>query len=261
MGAQHKSGSLAAILVLASLSAQAAGRPVRLQVLPEVAKGVAAMPRILEPADEAERRINTALQRLDAKVGKAATECRNEGGSSSWWERNIDATMRGPRYLSFEIVDSVFCGGAHPNASTMAIVYDLTTGDPVDWTSLLPASLTGKVALQTGADGTRMVTLASKRLHALYLKGYRPRTDRRKPDEADVECRDAVTNTGSAQPPPMMAWLDAKKGGLAVQFDLPHAVQACAEAVVISTATLRQEGAQSTLTDAVDTAHAKRQLP
>ncbi|KAB7781871.1 hypothetical protein [Methylorubrum populi] len=97
MGAQHKSGTLAAILVLASLSAQAADRPVRLQVLPEVAKGVAAMPRILEPADEAERRINTALQRLDAKVGKAATECRNVGGSSSWWERNIDATMRGPR--------------------------------------------------------------------------------------------------------------------------------------------------------------------
>jgi hypothetical protein len=53
----------------------------------------------------------------------------------------------------------------------------------------------------------------------------------------------------------MSAWLDAKAGGLAVQPDLAHVVQACADPVVISTAALRQEGASPQLTDAIDAAH------
>jgi hypothetical protein len=215
------------------------------------------MPQIVEPADDAERRINAALQRLDAAVRKAAATCKAEGGPNSSWERGVDATMRGPRFLSLTITDSVYCGGAHPNASTMSIVYDLTTGAPVDWTTLLPPALTGTVSLATGADGTRMVTLASKRLYALYLKGYRPRTGNRKVDADDKECRDAVAGADGPGPPAMMAWLDAKAGGLAVQFDLPHAVQACADPVVIPAATLRQEGAKPLLTDALEAARAK----
>jgi hypothetical protein len=247
--------ALAALLTALAVPTQAADRAVRLQVPPEIGRGIAAMPQILDPADEAERRINTGLRRLDGSVRKAAAACKTEGGANSSWERSVDAPMRGPRFLSFAIVDNAFCGGAHPNVSTKAIVYDLSTGVPVDWTSLLPPALTGKVALATGADGTKMVTLASKRLHALYLKGYRPRTGDPKAVDAEAECRDAVTNTGTDGPPAMMAWLDAKAGGLAVQFDLPHVVQACADAVVIPTATLRQEGAQSVLTDALNAAH------
>ena len=53
----------------------------------------------------------------------------------------------------------------------------------------------------------------------------------------------------------MMAWLDARAGGLAVQFDLAHVVQACADPVVIPTATLRREGAQPILIKALEAAH------
>lgn len=248
-------GLRAGVLLLALAgSVFAADRTVTLKTQPDLKPGLAAMPKIDAPTDEAEQRINTALRRLDGSARKAASACRAEGGPQSSWTRSIASPMRGPRYVSFVIVDDAFCGGAHPNVGTMSIVYDLTTGAPLDWTALLPASLTGTVALATGMDGTKMVTLASKTLQTLYLKGYRRKADPKREGD-DAECREAVTETGSSSPPAMMAWLDAKAGGLAVQFDLAHAVQACADTVVIPTATLRQEGANSVLTDALDAAH------
>jgi hypothetical protein len=246
---------MGALVLAATGPSRAADRIVTLAVQPDVKPSIAAMPQIAAPVDDAERRINAALRRLDGAVRKAAQDCRVEGGSGSDWERTVRTPMRGPRFLSVEIVDSTFCGGAHPNVSTMAIVYDLTTGLPVDWTMLLPPGLTGKIALATGADGTKMVTLASSALHALYLKGYRRGAPDPKSEAGDAECREAVADTSSG-PPAMMVWLDAKTGGLAVQFDLAHVVQACADAVVIPTATLRREGAQPVLTDALAAAHA-----
>jgi hypothetical protein len=157
--------------------------------------------------------------------------------------------MRGPGYISFVITDNLYCGGAHPDASTMSIVYDLRTGAPVDWTQLLPQSLTGNLALQEGADGTRMVTLTAKRLFALYLDGYRANNG-----SADEQCKQVVQDLASGDAPAMMAWLDARKGGLAVEPGLPHVVQACEVAVVIPVATLQAEGAKPVLVDAIQAA-------
>ena len=114
---------------------------------------------------------------------------------------------------------------------------------------------TGTVALEAGADGTRMVTLASKRLHALYLERYRP-ADAKSDDADEKACREAVTEAFDGKPPAMTVWLDAKEGGLALNFDLAHAVQACADTVVIPAAVLRKEGAQAVLVDAIEAAHA-----
>lgn len=246
---------MAALMLAASVPAEAADRPVRLSVPPDLGKDLSAMPPIAAPVDPAETGINAALRRLDARVVKAAAECRTEGGKNAWWERTVDASMRGPRFLSYAVTDNVSCGGAHPNVSTWSIVYDLASGAPVDWTSLLPPALTGTVALAEQADGLRIVTLASKRLHALYLERYRPDTAGSK-DDADRECREAVSETSDGKPPAMMVWLDAKEGGLAIQFDLAHVVQACADAEVIPTDVLRREGAARVLTDAIDAAHA-----
>lgn len=241
-------------LVCMTGTAGGADSVVPLRTVVPVAKGIAAMPLIDAPADDAERRINSALPRFDANVRKAAAECRKDGGKNSDWSRSVEATMRGPGFLSFTIGDNAFCGGAHPNSATQAIVYDLATGKPVDWTALLPSSLTGKLSLQTGMDDTKTVALASRRLFALYLKLYRPVAAGTKETEEDRECREAVKMAGSDAPPPMSAWLDAKQGGLAVQFDLPHVVQACADAVVIPASTLKAEGAKPALTDALEAA-------
>ncbi len=246
----------ATALFFGSPQAWAADETVQLQNPPSVAKEAAAMPQIANPSDDAQRRINAELKGLDATLSKAIRACKAQGGGPGEWTRNVKPTMRGPGYLSYVITDTSYCGGAYPSVGTMAIVYDLRTGAPVDWTRLLPASLTGRVALVRGMDGTRMVTLSSARLLSLYLSGYErairlPGTDIAAED-LDT-CKEAVRQ--SVDPPAMMAWLDAKSGGLAVQFDLPHAAQACAVPVVIPGAILRGDGANPALVEAIQAAH------
>jgi hypothetical protein len=158
--------------------------------------------------------------------------------------------MRAPGFLSFAVTDSWMCeGAAHPDSATFSIVYDLVTGRPVDWTHLLPASLTGKVALEEEADGTKIVTLASKRLFQLYMAGYRAG---QAPSSDLDDCKQALQGEATDGPPGMMVWLDAKGHGLAVEVGLPHIEAACEEPVVIPAALLRTEGAQPSLLKALD---------
>lgn len=241
--------SPAILLAAAAVSAfplpLAKPRPVR--------AGVAAFPRIAAPADDAQRRINRALDRLDTKVREAASDCLAGGGTHPGdWSRDIDTPMRGPEFVSYVVEDEVDCGGAHPNEGHSAIVYDLRTGAPVDWTALLPQRLTGKLALAEGEDGVKVVTLASPRLFALYRAGY----DQGPADEDNRECRATVKEEGESGPVPMLAWLDAKENGLALRFDFGHAQQACSEPIVIPAAALRREGASPRLLAALAAAHA-----
>ncbi len=231
-------------------AAPAADRHVHLRVPPPVRANLASMPQIIDPADAAERSINAALGRLDAMVRTAANGLKDPDSKPCSWERAIDVPMRGPGYISFVIRDDIDCHAAHPNETTMSIVYDLRSGTPVDWTQLLPASLTGTLALQQGADGTKMITLASPRLFELYLAGY----GAGKGPTIDPGCEEFIRESVRDAPPAMMAWLDATAGGLAVQFDLLHVAQACAVPVVIPLATLRAEGAQPVLVDAMQKA-------
>ena len=226
-------------------AALAADRTEHFLVPPPVLKGIAAMPRIADPVDDAERRINAALKRLDLNVLQAAKAC--EGND---WSRSVDVPMRGPGFLSFTVTDSFNCeGAAHPDGGMFSIVYDLTTGRPVDWTHLLPPTLTGKLALVDQADGTKIVTLASKRLFDLYIAGYR--AGEAPSDDLD-ECKQALQGEAADAPPEMMVWLDTKGKGLAVEVPLEHVVQACEDAVVIPAAVLKAEGAQPALLKAFD---------
>jgi len=102
-----------------------------------------------------------------------------------------------------------------------------------------------------------VVTLTSARLFALYQRGYNVG-----PEDADnKECRDAIKAEGDDGPVPMMAWLDAKEGGLAFQFDLPHVEEACSEPVVIPLQTLQREGASPRLINALRAAQASATNP
>jgi hypothetical protein len=259
---QRLSWLVAAALATTPFQLHAGERAVRLAAPPELQSGIAALPPIAEPADNAERKINDALHRLDASVLKAATECRATDSKHSSWDRSVQVPMRGPRFLSYTISDNSFCGGAHDNSSMMAIVYDLKTGVPVDWTTLLPPALTGKLSLDTGADGTKMVTLSGRTLYALYLTAYRPRTGEPQKDEGDDDCRDTVAQAGiDGAPPGMMAWLDANTAGLVVEFNLPHVSRACGDSVTIPAAALREEGANAALVDALLAAHDHPVLP
>ncbi len=234
-------------LLLIAGVAHGADRVVTMKKMPPVVKGVDAFPQIDAPQDDAERAINYAVARLDLKVRAAAKDCKTQAAQGEW-SRTVTTTMAGPRFISYEISDEMDCGGAHPDSGTTAIVYDLTTGKPVDWTRWLPPSMTATVALTEASDGTKMVTLASKRLYAMYLAGY--------PKDQDADCKAAIKDVGTdSGAPAMTVWLDAKGDGLAMSFDLSHAVAACEEVVTIPTAALRKEGANSMLADAIDAAH------
>ena len=247
------------LTLLAAAAAMATSpAPLTLARSRPVRHGVDGFPRIAAPADDAQRQFNRALDRLDLKVRDAARDCLSGGGTHAGdWSRQVDVPMRGLEFVSYLITDEVDCGGAHPNEGHSAIVYDLHSGAPVDWTTLLPRSLTGTLALAAGEDGVRVVTLASPRLFALYRAEY----DCGPADADEKECRNVIREQGESGPVPMLAWLDTKENGLVMQFDLPHVEQACSEPVTIPAATLRREGASPRLLAALAEAHAASTKP
>jgi hypothetical protein len=237
--------TLLCFCVVGAHGAFAADRAVSLTTPAPVRGNIAAMPQIADPKDAAERAINAALQRLDAKVAKAADDCK--GGD---WTRVVEVPMRGPGFLSLVITDSYDCEGtAHPDAATASIVYSLVSGKPVDWARLLPQQLIGHQEL-VDEGGAKFVTLASKALFALYMDGY---TDGGASGDALAQCREAIK--GAGDPPPANVWLDATSAGLAVEIELPHALAACEDVVVIPAAFLRAQGAQPAMVKALTAAH------
>lgn len=240
-----------AALVIAGVSASwivaneasAADIPVTLKKSPPIAKDVDAFPRIATPTDQAAQRINQALDRRDAQVKTAAKECA--GGD---WRRTVSVPMRGPRYLAFTAQDSWDCGGAHPDASLLVLVYDLSTGSPVNWTRLLPASMVQSSTLDTAGDGTKIGVIGSRALQEFYIKALS--SDPKNPLDAD--CRDVLKDPDLK----FNLWPDARAGGIAIEPEgLPHAVAACGDSAVVPIAELRKMGVQPALLDAIETAH------
>jgi hypothetical protein len=255
MQSSARLGVVAAFCVMAS-SAWAQEAPVKLIHRPQLGPQVdtAARPTGTGPLDieafprladttPAITRINAALDRADGRAVKAAQECIASDAKHSDWSRSIDMTMAGPRFVSFVSHDDSFCGGPHPNGSTFALVYDLTSGRPVDWTKLLPARFGGKPGTTEAADGTVLGTLSSPQLKALYIREMKP----------DADCKDTLNDTDFN----FMFWPDAQAGGLVMdQEDLPHSAQACGGSLTLSTKTLHEMGADAGLIDAIEAAHA-----
>ena len=228
--------------LLLACPAQAADRVVQMTSPAPLRPDFAAIPKISGPVDAAEQRINAALHRLD----KAGLKGVCTGGE---WQRQATITMHGPGFLSVEVSDNFYCGGAHPDDATYEVVYDLRTGYPVDWTKLLPASLTGDVTLQQGAEGTRTVYLASAELTREFWQGQ-VRPD---PAHAGAARCDGLRPFGD--PPPMRVWLAAAAGALEAMPDIPHGTDDCFEPLVLYPADLRRLGAAPPLIAALEKAH------
>lgn len=244
LGARHAAYVISLIIAgTVGGPALAADGPVRIDTPAALASGVAAMPQIIGPANPAEWRINKALQLLNHNVLRAAKACHDGD-----WRRTVAVPMGGPGFLAVRVTDDVSCAGAaHPTAASWPIVYDLSTGRPVDWSHYLPSTLTGRISLATQIDGTRVVTFASTRLLDLYLSGYRPGAT----DKDTLSCRQALRDTESEGITAMMVWPDAKEGGLATEPTLPQALSACAEPVVIPSGALRNDGNAAPLLQAL----------
>lgn len=226
------------------------GRLVLSQPAP-LAHGVSRLPQITSPRTAATDRINAAMKRIDADGVKTMAECRQSSRTSPSavppdYERHTEVTMRGPDFFSLVVTDSYMCGGAHPDDSSLALVYDLDTGRPLNWLSYLPASMKAEASLE-GEGASRVGVVTSPVLHDLYVTALRA-----SPDAPEwSECGDALEDAHT-----LLVWPDAESDGLMVQpSDMPHVVAACAAAASIPTATLRKLGVNARLLDAVDAAH------
>ncbi len=227
-------GAMLAAAALLTLAAPAwADGPVRLRSGGSLSRGLQAMPRVMAGTTPAVRaRVNAALAPADARLLTAVKECLRPDAASAGltleWTRHVSVTQTGPRWLAILANDETWCGGPHPNADVFALVFDLRTGRPPDWTRLLPPSLTGDAVVETAADGTPVGLVRS----AALLQRAR--------DAAEPECA-GVLDADSGR---FMLWPEA--GQLtAVVFGLPHAVAACADELALPQAELRSLGAAS----------------
>jgi hypothetical protein len=139
-----------------------AGQAVALKPSPAIRRGVVAFPRLVaKPGDEVATRINRALKKAD----DVAVD-----GMCKDYSRQVSVTMRGPRYLSLLASDSWYCGGAYPDSSERALVYDLATGAPADWKKMLSAALIETAATSPGGGDGDPVLVTSSTLWNLYAK-------------------------------------------------------------------------------------------
>ena len=203
-----------------------------------------ALPRILAPSTPATARINAALGALDRRWAGYVKACK-AGGKDNDATRTVSVTATGPRFLSLIAADYEECGGAHPDNSTLALVYDLSTGRPVDWRQLLGPRLVTATRTDTVLDGSRIGVARSAELSRLYQRALKKRSDY---DPAWwKQCEDTLT----ADDLDYVLWPDAKTHGLVAEPQVVHAVAPCAEDVTIPAAGLRQAGADPALLEAL----------
>jgi hypothetical protein len=231
--------------VLAAGFAHAGDAPVTMRAPKPVAHGIAAFPRIAKPLDAAAAKINRALEGADASVDRLAVDCNHYKG----WQRNVAVTMQGPRYLSLLAGDSWYCGGAYPDTDLTALVFDLSSGTPIDWVKLFPADLIAKAGPSPGGGVSDPILIGSPKLWDLFVKT----ANAAEHDECD-DVRNKAADFGTT----LMIWPDAKDDAIdLVAAEFPHVVKACIGPATVPTAELRKLGIDAALLDAIDEAHAK----
>jgi hypothetical protein len=110
----------------------------------------------------------------------------DDKGHDLFSERTIEVTQRGPALLSLLVSEAADCGGVHPFNESYPLVYDLRTGTFVDW-SLLFAGTDAKFGTTNATIGIPFTTVKSAHLQALYVAGYKNRSDYSINDLVDSE--------------------------------------------------------------------------
>lgn len=237
-----------------AVSATPALQPPSLRFQPELAKGIAAMPR-LTGETTAIRAINAELAHMDGQVRAALPECVASGVADTYWQRFVDAPMMGPRFITVMASDDLYCGGNHPDTARFAVSYDLLSGRRVDWASLLPPILVQPLEQTTSAFDFEFTVSRSPRL----LAWLRDRISRDLAAEDQAWWEDCKASYSDEAGLALMISIDAQHEGLAIDpINLPHAVQACGATEVMSVAELQRMEAAPTLIAAIQTAHRER---
>lgn len=235
-----------------SLLAQAtAASAVQLAPVTQLRKGVDLWPLIVAPTGPPQQQINATLTRLNQRLVRAIRTCdtgytaslkrmgplaKGQQPVSADWDRQVEITMQGPRYLSLVASEEADCGGMYPNSDQMALVFDLATGLAVDWTTMVARSSRPSAYSDAVDDGSTLEALVLPALRTHLIA------------EADKECKSAFDPEQS-----FLIWPDARHQTIvALPFDLPHVIQACGNTVDLSIAQARKLGFKEDLLTALE---------
>lgn len=228
--------------------------PVQLSQMQQIRKGVDEWPLILNPTNDAERRINRYLNDLNAKLAHSLEECDanyaelmgkqdrptdKSGEGVESWTQDTKATMLGPAFLSIVATSGFYCGGAHPYGFTSAAVFDLRTGEPADIHAWFLPSL--KVSLveddETDSALEKSVSVAG------LLHAYEEATHH--------ECDQIYSDDQS-----FLVWPDANSGTVMIQADrLPGCCEACGIKIGLAMEQARKLGFSEAFLQAISDAH------
>ena len=211
----------------------------------QIRKDVDAWPLIVHPKNAAELRINATLANLNTEFTKKVQDCIT--GKFAWskeltpgeWERTVKVTMRGPRFLSMVASDGFYCGTAHPDDDLVVLVFDLETGERVDWSALVDKSAGASLSKDELGDEDGTPPLRLPELQVIYAAA-----------EEDY-CRDYFKDKRS-----FVLWPDAESGMLVAEVaGLPHVAAPCKNELKLTIEQARKLGFNESLLHAIEEAH------
>jgi hypothetical protein len=239
-----KSIAFAVLIALIAPSASGASAPPTLRKTPNLAKNAEAYPTLVG-ATPAIARINRALQAANAKQREDMKDCRRDAPQDGyWWEQSVDAPLIGAHFVSLLAQGNMSCGGAHPNFIAEVLVFDLSTGERVDWRKLLPASLLAEPGRASGGAHLPTDAIASPALTALFV-------DESEKEGVGADCKEAFAE----QEMNFAFWPDAKAKGLAMRAaNLLHWAEGpCSGPATIPNETLKRLGFDALLIEDIAT--------
>jgi hypothetical protein len=205
---------------------------------PALGEGFAAMPRFNGGEASAVAKINAAMAKLDATNKEGLTSCTDmpHNGQS----QEVSVPLNGPDLLQVDARYESDCG-AYPSSGTNAYVFDLKTGELVDWSKLIPGA-----AIRSGEPDHDFYTntFSSKALQARVVAAAKTQTD------ADF-LRDCVPVLQESELS-FTAAINTETHTLDVTPDLAHAVQACGDSLKLGADELRALNADPRLIAALE---------
>ena len=151
---------------VAITAGSAAAAEPQFHTAPPFKESNARLPRLSSPATPATARINAAFDKLDARWSGFMRDCPKDGETA----RSVQVTMNGPQFFSVVVNEEESCGGAHPDSSTLALVYDVSTGKPVDWKTLLGPRAALSASVDTDVDAPLLADVRKASLACRIIK-------------------------------------------------------------------------------------------
>ena len=189
---------------------------------------IAHYPRLVKfPDPQVRDRVNRIFAQYDQKQSDDRRDCLKQlrdqhmQKDKDSFNTSIEVTYISRRFLSLSVNSSYYCGGAYPeNGAASPITVDLTHGTEVDWKKTFKPGFLSVADAKTG-------DIQLGKLAGLY----RARYAKIRKDKDDQECRDTI---GSEEFLDVSLWLDRAQGGLIVEPQLAHVIQACVEDVALN---------------------------